>query len=73
MRTVDDGEEKWPHGGSIQSVTYLLRCKTSMKLTGTDKRKSHVLSQADALTKKRNRKRKKRKIMSLQVDRLNSK
>ena len=49
------GKEKLPHGGSSQSVVYLQRRTTAMKLTGTDRRtdgQDHVLSQADALTKK---------------------
>ena len=55
--------QKWPHGGSSQSVAKLQRCVTTLKLNGTDgqagrqagrqtDRQDHVLSQADALTKK---------------------
>ena len=47
--------QKWPHGGSSQSVAYLQRCAMTMKLTGTDGQTGgqtdHVLSQADALIK----------------------
>ena len=54
------GVQKWPHGGSSQSVAYLQHHAKTLKLTGTDGQadrmtdgQDHVLSQADALTKKR--------------------
>ena len=46
----------WPHEGSSQSVSYLRHCTRTMNLTGTDRQtdgQDQVLSQANALTKKR--------------------
>ena len=34
--TTEGSWKKWPHGGSSQSVAYLQRCVTTLKLTGTD-------------------------------------
>ena len=55
--------KKWPNGGSSQSIALLNRRAMTLKLTGTggqadrqtDRQtggQDHVLSQADALTKK---------------------